>query len=217
MRTITILLGLTVGGMLACGACSDDETGSTGTSTTSSSSSSSTTTSTSSSTTSSSSGGAGGCDIDFVQTWGSTQECNDCVSELCCTEAEDFEANPTEGTYQALWSCTGEDPACLLTCKTPACNGSVSFRYNAPCAAYVDENCCAAVGACLDDAQCASCAGAFAFTADPCCENEAYLALDACWRTDECELSLIEREPCAAGGAGGAGAAGGSGGSGGGG
>ncbi|MBW2524233.1 MAG: hypothetical protein JRI23_08665, partial [Deltaproteobacteria bacterium] len=104
LRITTALIAIAIVG------CRGDETG--GTTTTSGSSSSS----------SSSTSGTGGCDIDFVQTWGSEQACNDCVAENCCSVAEAFEADPTAQTYQSLDACASH---CREDCDYLVCDSAL--------------------------------------------------------------------------------------------
>jgi hypothetical protein len=112
---------------------------------------------------------------------GATEQCNVCVGENCCAEAEALEANPSQSTYNVLSDCAvgqqGEGP-CSIVCYTSICNSDYGYVLFQQCAECLDSNCCDPFDVCNADAACNSCL--WYFDEQTCCNNGEYLAWDDC-------------------------------------
>lgn len=214
MKWLMYPLVITVSGLAAAGGCQGDgETGAGGATATTSTASSSSSTTTDSTTTTNT------CGIDLVEDIGSTAGCNDCVAEHCCSEAQDFVANPDKDGQVALRLCaltSGCRVACnYLVCTTDTFADGLWLSLFANCATCMGTACCDETEACASDSVCEACHLGTGDTAT-CCTNPAFQADQACSATncnEECApFRLIE---CGAGGAGGSAGAGGGGGAGG--
>jgi hypothetical protein len=177
-----------------------------------------TTHSTSSSSTSSTSGPE--CHADLTQATGATPECNACVQDSCCTQAEAFEADPGSATFGALADCALTYPApCTAPCWYTACGDQLSYVFYQACAACVDQHCCSEISACANDATCLNSCLVDADAA--CCQaGSLYKPYDDCL-VASCSYVCPAAFTCpeshqGPGGAGGSGGAAGSGGDGGG-
>ena len=137
-----------------------------------------TTHSTTSSSTSSTTGPA--CQADLTQTTGATPECNLCVQDNCCAQAEAFEADPGSAAFGALADCALTYPApCSEPCWYTACGGQLSYVFYEACAACVDQHCCTEISACANDATCLN--SCLVDTDAACCEaGSLYKAYDNC-------------------------------------
>jgi len=132
---------------------------------------------------SSSSTSSGQCPVDLVAFMGASEECNACVGEFCCAQAEAYVAQRGgAGTYEALHDCAfgGRDGSpCSPFCMHQICDSGFFLPFVATIAECLSANCCDPITACAQNQACAdNCL--FGFDPDYCCQATEYVAYYEC-------------------------------------
>ena len=135
-------------------------------------------------------GGAdgGACAVDTIAAFGTTPECDACINENCCAEAEAAAADPS--IIPDLEGCIGTTMAgvCIPECMTAICDSGGAVTLNQQCGQCSSDNCCETWKAFLDDALADECMASWDM--DFCCAVETYSAHSDCVRTNCDDLPL---------------------------
>jgi hypothetical protein len=145
------------------------------------------TTSTSSTTTTTSTTSESVCEVDLVQTLGTSEQCDSCAKTYCCPEARGLSQAPTKTRLAALFDCAiGADDAgpCASACASPKCGywpvDESTFFYT--CNLCITQSCCPALSACSGDPTCRD--GCISGEDPACCEPASlYEPYDQCVAT----------------------------------
>jgi hypothetical protein len=127
---------------------------------------------------------ATGCDADISEVVGASADCNVCVGNNCCAEAEDFVADPTADTFTAMSDCAiaGGAGPCGEVCLVQVCGGGIYYQFFMTCGDCVNANCCVQWAPCENDASCLNNCIYGDPSSDPaCCQpGSLFHALDDC-------------------------------------